>query len=246
MSLLNYKTSNPAFSVGVWNGFSYSPKKMSLQGIIIKTFFCLILVAISTWYVWDLVYQGVNVKWHTSLGLLAAIILSVLTSYKHKWAVITAPLYSLAKGFFLGGFSAYAELQFEGMPMRAVGVTIIAFFIMLFSYKFKIATVTNKFRSVIISATISIMIIYLISWILSFFGISASIIYGTSWFAIGFNIIAASIASLSLLLDFDYIERKVNHVPKYMEWVATWGLLVTLIWLYVEILRLMRKLAIRI
>lgn len=245
MSLIKYNTSNPAFSSGVWRGYSYTPKKMSLGGIILKTFFCLILVAISTWYVWDLVHQGVNVKWYTTLGLLAAIILSILTSYKHKWAVFTAPLYSLAKGFFLGGFSAYAELQFEGMPMRAVGVTIITFFVMLFLYRFKIITVTSKFRSVIISATISIMVIYLISWILSFFGISVSIIYGTSWFAIGFNIIAATVASLSLLLDFDYIDRKINHVPKYMEWVATWGLLVTLIWLYVEILRLMRKLAIR-
>jgi uncharacterized YccA/Bax inhibitor family protein len=245
MSLINYKTSNPAFSNGVWKGYTSSNNKMTLSGIILKTFFCLCILAVSTWYVWDLVHQGVNVKWHTSLGLLAAIILSILTSYKHKWAKITAPLYSLAKGFFLGGFSAYAELQFEGMPMRAVGVTIITFFIMLISYKLKIVAVTHKFRSVIISATISIMIVYLISWILSFFGISASLIYGTSWFAIGFNIIAASIASLSLLLDFDYIERKVNYAPKYMEWVATWGLLVTLIWLYVEILRLMRKLAIR-
>ncbi|PHR71582.1 MAG: hypothetical protein COA67_06085 [Lutibacter sp.] len=243
MSLLNYKTSNPAFSISVWKGYRLSNNKMTLSGIIIKTFFCLLIAAISTWYVWDLVHQGVNVKWHTSLGLLGAIILSVLTSYKHKWASVTAPLYALSKGFFLGGFSAYAELKFEGMPMRAVGVTIITFFIMLFSYKLKIVSITHKFRSVIISATISIMVIYLISWILSFFGISASIIYGTSWFAIGFNIIAASIASLSLLLDFDYIERKVNRAPKYMEWVATWGLLVTLVWVYIEALRIMKKIA---
>ena len=245
MSLLNYKTSNPVFSNGIWKQYSPSSKKMTLGGIIFKTFFCLILVGISTWYVWDLVHQGVNVKWHTSLGLLAAIILSVLTSYKRKWAKFTAPLYSFAKGFFLGGFSAYAELRFEGMPMRAVGVTIITFFVMLFLYQLRIIKVTKQFRSVIISATITIMVVYLISWILSFFGISAKFIYGTSWFAIGFNIVAASIASLALLLDFSFIERKINRAPKYMEWVATWGLLVTLIWLYVEVLRLMKKLAIR-
>jgi uncharacterized YccA/Bax inhibitor family protein len=245
MSLTRYKTSNPAFTAGVWKGYSYSPSRMTLGGILLKTFFCLMILSASTWYVWDLVYQGVNVKWHTSLGLLAAIILSILTSYMHKWAVITAPLYALAKGFFLGGFSAYAELQFEGMPMRAVGVTIIVFFVMLILYRFRIVIVTRKFRSVIIAATISIMVIYLISWILSFFGISASLIYGTSNFAVLFNIVAACIASLALLLDFDFIERKINHVPKYMEWVATWGLLVTLIWLYIEVLRLMKKLAIR-
>jgi len=245
MSLFNHQTSNPAFSNGVWKGYTSYDNKMTLNGIILKTLFCLILVGITTWYVWDLVHQGVNVKWHTSLGLLAAIVLSILTSYKHKWAKYTAPLYSIAKGFFLGGFSAYAELQFEGMPMRAVGVTILTFFVMLFLYKLKVIKVTKQFRSVIISATITIMIIYFISWILSFFGISATLIYGTSWFAIGFNIIAACVASLALLLDFDFIERKINQAPKYMEWVATWGLLVTLIWLYVEVLRLMKKLAIR-
>jgi len=245
MSLFNYKTSNPAFSNGVWRGYSSTSEKMSLGGILLKTFFSLILLGISTWYVWDLVYQGVDVKWYTSLGLLAAIILSILTSYKHKWAKFTAPLYALAKGFFLGGFSAYAEIRFEGMPMRAVGVTIITFFVMLILYKLRIVKVTKQFRSVIISATITIMVIYIISWILSFFGISTTLIHGTSWFAIGFNIVAACVASLSLLLDFDFIERKIGRAPKYMEWVATWGLLVTLIWLYVEVLRLMKKLAIR-
>jgi len=245
MSLLNQKTSNPAFSNGVWKDFKFSERKMTLNGIIIKTFFCLILVGVTTWYVWDLVHQGVDVKWHTSLGLLAAIALSIVTSYKHKWAKFTAPLYSLAKGFFLGGISAYAELKFEGMPMRAVGITIITFFVMLILYKAKIVIVTKQLRSIIISATITIMIVYIITWILNFFGISNSLIHGTSWFAIGFNIIAACVASLALLLDFDFIELKINHAPKYMEWVATWGLLVTLIWLYVEVLRLMKKLAIR-
>jgi uncharacterized YccA/Bax inhibitor family protein len=119
------------------------------------------------------------------------------------------------------------------------------FFVMLVLYRFRIVMLTRKFRSVIIGAIISITAIYLISWILNLFGISASIIYGTSNFSILFNIIAACIASLVLLIDFDFIEGKINHVPKYMEWVATWGLLVTLIWLYIEILRLLKKLIIR-
>jgi uncharacterized YccA/Bax inhibitor family protein len=244
MSILN-KTSNPAFRNYIWNENSPSNDKMTLNGVLLKTFFCLTLVGLSTWYVWDLVYQGIDVKWYTSIGLLAAIILSILTSYKHTWAKFTAPLYSFAKGFFLGGISAYAEIRFEGMPMRAVGVTIITFFVMLILYRFRIIKVTQQFRSVIVSATITIMFIYIITWILSFFGISVPFIYGTSWFAIGFNIIAACVASLALLLDFDFIERKINNAPKYMEWVATWGLLITLIWLYVEVLRLMKKLAIR-
>jgi uncharacterized YccA/Bax inhibitor family protein len=244
MSILN-KTSNPAFSNYIWNKNNEENNLMSLNGILLKTFFCLILVGLSTWYVWDLVYQGVDVKWYTTIGILASIVLSILTSYKHSWAKYTAPLYSFAKGFFLGGISAYAEIKFNGMPMRAVTVTIITFFVMLILYKLRIIIVTKQFRSVIISATVTIMFIYITTWILSFFGIKIPIIYGTSWFAIGFTIIAASIASLALLLDFDFIERKINIAPKYMEWVATWGLLITLIWLYVEVLRLMKKLAIR-
>lgn len=115
---------------------------------------------------------------------------------------------------------------------------------MLLLYQTRIIVVTKKLRSVVITAATSIFVIYIISWILSFFEIKV-FIWGASWPAILFNIAAAIFASLSLLLDFDYIERYKNKSPKYKEWLATWGLLVTLVWLYVEVLRLMRKLAIR-
>ena len=115
---------------------------------------------------------------------------------------------------------------------------------MLLLYQTRIIVVTKKLRSIIIVACSTIFLTYIISWILSFFGIR-SFIWGTSWFAIVFNVVAAVFASLSLLLDFDYIERKKNKAPKSKEWLATWGLLVTIIWLYVEILRLMRKLSIK-
>lgn len=115
---------------------------------------------------------------------------------------------------------------------------------MLLLYQWRVIVVTKKLRSVIITATISIMVVYLISFILGFFGIK-SYIWGTSWLAIVFNVLAAIVASFALLLDFDYIERYKNKAPKYKEWLATWGLLATLIWLYVEVLRLMQKLAIR-
>ncbi len=239
-----YRTSNPAFSSYVWKS-SRSTKKMTLNGILLKSLFSILLVGLTTWYVWDLVNKGVNVKWYTSIGLLAAIFFSVLTSFKRKWAPITTPLYALSKGFFLGGISAYAEIRFPGMPMKAVSITILTFLVMLILYKARIVIVTKQFRSVIISATITIMVIYIINWILSIFGLSLPFVWGTSWFAIGFNVIAAIVASFSLLLDFDFIDRKLYKAPKDYEWVATWGLLVTLIWLYVEVLRLLKKLAIR-
>jgi len=244
MSLTNYRTSNPVFSRYIWRG-SASTKKMTLGGIFFKSIFCIFLVGLSTWYVWDLVYQGENVKWYTYGGLIAAIFFSLLTSFKRRWAPITTPLYAISKGFFLGGFSAYANLQFEGMPMQAVAVTILTFLVMLILYKAKLVVVTKRFRSVIITAIMTIITIYIINWILHFFGLSLPFVWGTSYLAIGFNIIAAIVAAFSLMLDFDFIDRKLHRAPKYYEWVATWGLLVTLIWLYIEVLRLMKKLAIR-
>jgi uncharacterized YccA/Bax inhibitor family protein len=218
---------------------------MSLFGIFYKSIISLLLLSLTLWYVWDLVYQGVNVRWYTSGGLLAAIVFSILTSYRKRWAPITAPLYALSKGLFLGGFSAYINKHFEGYPMQAVQITLITLFVMLLLYQLKIIKVTKRFRSILLTAIFTIMMIYIISWILSFFGISNHLIHGSSWFAIAFTVVAAIIAALTLLLDFDFIDRKLGRAPKYMEWVAVWGLLVSLIWLYIEVLRLMKKLAIR-
>jgi uncharacterized YccA/Bax inhibitor family protein len=163
---------------------------------------------------------------------------------RHHWAPFLVPLYTIAKGLFLGGFSAYAHKNFPELPYQAVGVTIITLFVMLLLYQTRIIVVTKKLRSVIITSVVRIFVVYLISWILGFFGLN-TYIWGTSWLAIVFNCIAAIVASFSLLLDFDHIERQKNRAPKWKEWLATWGLLATLIWLYVEILRLMQKFAIR-
>jgi uncharacterized YccA/Bax inhibitor family protein len=245
MGFFDYKTSNPVFSNYIWTELRRDKGKMSLSGIFFKTLLSFVFLGVSLWYVWDLVYQGVNVFWYTNGGLLAAIVFSILTSYKRTWAPVTAPLYSFAKGFFLGGFSAQINKQFDGYPMQAVGITVATLLVMLILYQLRIIKVTKKFRSIVITVSMTIMLVYLVSWILSFFGIYNRLLWGTSWFAIIFNVVAAIFASLSLLLDFDFIERKVGKAPKYMEWVAVWGLMATLIWLYVEVLRLMKKLAIR-
>ncbi|WP_456441902.1 Bax inhibitor-1/YccA family protein [Psychroserpens sp.] len=244
MRLSNYKTNNPVFSEYFWENQKGSNKKMTVSGILIKSILCILVIAAITAYIWKLNEDGMPVKWFTLGGMLAAIIISVIISVRQHWAPFLVPLYTIAKGVFLGGFSAYAHKHFPEMPYQAIGVTIVTFFVMLLLYQTRIIVVTKKLRSVIITATVSIMVVYIISLVLNFFGIK-SYIWGTSWFAIIFNCIAAIVASFALLLDFDYIERYKNKAPKFKEWLATWGLLATLIWLYVEILRLMQKLAIR-
>lgn len=244
MRLSNYKTNNPVFSEYFWDEQNRSNKKMTVKGIFIKSLFCILVIAAITTFIWKLNEGGMPVKWFTLGGMLAAIIISVVISVRHRWAPFLVPLYTIAKGVFLGGFSAYAHKHFPEMPYQAIGVTIVTFFIMLILYQTRIIVVTKKLRSVIITSAVSIMVVYLISIVLSFFGVK-SYIWGTSWLAIIFNCIAAIVASFALLLDFDYIERYKHKAPKYKEWLATWGLLATLIWLYVEILRLMQKLTIR-
>ena len=145
--------------------------------------------------------------------MLAAIVISIIISVRQNWAPFLVPIYTIAKGVFLGGFSAYAHKNFPEMPFQAIGVTIVTFFVMLVFYQTRVIVITKKLRSVIITATVSIIVVYLISWVLSFFGIK-SYLWGTSWFAIVFNCIAAIVASFALLLDFDYIERYKNKAPK--------------------------------
>lgn len=217
---------------------------MTVSGILIKSLFCIAIIAAITVYIWELHSTGFDIEWFIYGGLIGSIIISVIISVRTQWASFLVPLYAITKGCFLGGISSFAHAKFPNMPYQAIGVTIITFFTILFLYQTRIIVVTKKLRSVIVTAAASIFMVYIISWILNFFGIQ-SFVWGTSTIAIIFNVIAAIVASLTLLLDFQQIERQKNKAPKSKEWLATWGLLVSLIWLYVEILRLMKKLAIR-
>ncbi len=243
MKLLD-KTTNPAFTSYFFNSDSPSTKKMTVTGIFIKSMLSIIIMIIISVGIWKLYKEGAVIKWYSMGGMLAAIIISIVISVRQHWAHILVPLYAIAKGFFLGATTAYVHAKFPNFPYQAIGITMVTFFVVLILYQTRIIIVTKKLRSVIITAATSIFIIYIVSWILGFFGIKV-FIWGTSWPAIIFNVAAATFAALSLLLDFDFIERHKNKSPKYKEWLATWGLLVTLVWLYVEVLRLMRKLAIR-
>ena len=238
------KTSNPAFSDYFWHDDHSDDTKMSVKGVVIKSLFCLLLIVIITIGVWKLFVSGASIKWYTSGGMLSAIVISILISVRQHWAEYLVPLYAIAKGLFLGGISSYAHAKFPNLPYQAIGVTIFTFVTVLILYQTRVIVVTKKLRSVIVTSAASIFLVYVISWILGIFGIR-SFVWSTSWVAILFNVIAAIVASLTLLLDFEYIERHKDQAPKSKEWMATWGLLVSLVWLYAEALRLLRKLAIR-
>jgi uncharacterized YccA/Bax inhibitor family protein len=247
MSLFGLSTSNPAFTTYFWNNSSAKrkPGKMTLRGVVLKSIFCLLLVSLTAGVTWKLFYDGVEVKWITTGGIIVALICSILISVKREWVMPLTIIYALAKGLFIGGFSAYIHKSFPDLPFQAVIITLVTFMIMLLLYVTKIIKVTQKFKSVVITVTTVIFVIYIVSFILSFFGIVISFLWSSSWFAITFNVVAAIFASLSLLLDFDFIDRYIGKSNKTYEWFATWGLLVTIIWLYVEVLRLLKKLAIR-
>lgn len=193
---------------------------MTVTGIMTKTLFCLLVITTIVVAIWKLYANGTSIKWFASGGMLATIVISIVLSIRQQWAHVLVPLYAVAKGFFLGGITAYAQARFPDLPYQAIGVTIVTFFVVLFLYQTRLIVVTNTTKSVIITVCTTIFVVYIISWILSFFGIK-SFIWGTSWLAIGFNIFAAIFAALSLLLDFDYIERQKNKASKYKEWMAT-------------------------
>ena len=243
--LSGYKTSNPAFSKNFWKFNSDFSEKMSVNGILIKTLGVLLLLTGALSFVWYLAANNHPIKWFTTGGMIVAILISFGIALKPMWAKYFVPVYAIAKGLFLGGFSYYAHIQFPYLPLQAVAITVIAFFVMLTLYQTRLIIVTKRLRSIITVAILSIMIIYIMTFILGLFGIHFSFLWDTSWIAIGFNLFAAITAAFSLLLDFDAIEKQKNKSPKSREWIATWGLLVSLVWLYIEVLRLLRKLSIR-
>jgi len=175
-------------------------------------------------------------------GLLGGLIFALITTFKKTWAPVTAPVYALLEGLALGGISAVFELRFPGIAIQSVGLTFGAMFVLLLAYRSGLIPVTQKFRLGIIAATGAIMLFYVAELLLGFFGVRFASINGSGIVGIGFSVVIVAVAALNLVLDFDFIESGVRaRAPKYMEWYSAFGLMVTLIWLYLEILRLFSK-----
>ncbi|MCF8060705.1 MAG: Bax inhibitor-1/YccA family protein [Bacteriovoracaceae bacterium] len=177
-------------------------------------------------------------------GAIIGFILAMVTIFKKEWSMYTAPLYAVCEGAFLGGISYVYQLQFPGIVQNAVMLTFGVALMMLAIFRYKIIEVTQQLRVGIAAATGAIFLVYLVSMIMGFFGSSIPMIHSAGPIGIGFSLVVVGIASFNLLLDFDFIERasEQRNAPKYMEWFGAFGLMVTLVWLYLELLRLLSKL----
>jgi uncharacterized YccA/Bax inhibitor family protein len=175
-------------------------------------------------------------------GAIGGLILALVTVFKKEWSPVTAPMYALVEGLFLGSISALFNAKFPGIVMQAVMLTFGTLFVMLAAYRSGLIKVTENFKLGVVAATGGIALLYLASFVLSFFNINVPVIHEASWLGIAFSLFVVVVAALNLVLDFDFIETGADaRAPKYMEWYAGIGLLVTLVWLYLELLRLISK-----
>lgn len=219
-------------------------QEMTLSGTINKTAILFLILCGSAMTTWWMAFNGLNVMLPAIGGAIVGLILVVISAFKPQYSPYLAPGYALFEGLFIGGISAIFEAMYPGIVINAVGATLVTFLICLGLYKFKIVKVTEKFKSVVVAATLAIATYYLISWLVSMFTSFTPVHYGNSMMSIGISVFVIIIAALNLFLDFDQIEKGVQErMPKFMEWYGAMGLIITLVWLYIEFLRLLSKLS---
>ncbi len=246
------RTANPALNDKTFEGFgSYaaSNQAMSIQGTVNKTGILLLLAMFTASIAWSKYNPQMagetlgGVKPLMGVGAIGGFIFAIITTMKPNWAALTAPIYALLEGLFLGGISVVFEMMYQGIVMQAVGITFGVMVSLLLAYKTGLIKATENFKLGVAAATGGIFLMYMATWILGFFGISMPFIHGSGPLGIGISMFIVVIAALNLVLDFDFIEEGARRgAPKHMEWYAAFGLMVTLVWLYVEILRLLSKL----
>ncbi|MFN8250531.1 MAG: Bax inhibitor-1/YccA family protein [Ferruginibacter sp.] len=223
---------------------------MTVKGTLQKFGFLFLMTMGTAFYSWKEAAEGGNVGPLILGGAIGGLVIAIVLIFKKEWSPYLAPLYALAEGLFVGAISAqYNYALAEVAPniiINAVGLTFGTAIAMYLLYSFRIIRATQKFKAIIFTATAGIAIFYLIAFALSFFGISIPFLHEGSALGIGFSVFVVALAALNLILDFDMIEQGAAlGAPKYMEWYGAFGLLVTIVWLYLEILRLLSKLSSR-
>lgn len=248
------KSSNPVFRENVFSrDYRSSSDVMTVNGTMNKTAVMLLIVIAAAMFTWNKFFKAVAINPEAGaaavmpwliIGGIGGLITTLVIVFRPQSSGISAPLYAVFEGLLIGGISALFESMYGGIVMRAVMLTLAVFLAMLFLYRTGIIKVTQKFMMIVVAATAGIAIVYLVSFIAGLFGAQMSFLYGSGNFSIGFSLVVVAVAALNLVLDFSFIENaSAQGAPKHMEWYGAFGLMVTLIWLYLEILRLLSKLA---
>lgn len=254
---MNFKSNNPflgnkSFSKPTTHAYqqdstliSYD-QEMTVSGTINKSFIMLLLLLATASVTWWLAFNGMSPMPFAIGGAIIGLILVLVSSFKPHLSPYLAPAYALFEGLFIGGISAVFEAMYPGIVIQAVGATFVTFLVCFGLYKYNIVKVNEQFKSVVIAATLAVATYYLVSWLLAMFTSFTPVHYDNSLMSVGISVVVIIIAALNLFLDFDMIEKGAqNRQPKYMEWFGAMGLMITLVWLYIEFLRLISKLSSR-
>jgi uncharacterized YccA/Bax inhibitor family protein len=234
------RSGNPVLRDSVFQDAQSTGKVMTLNGVVNKTGILLLLCMAGFAVAW---YQPTPAPALLIAGALGGLVLALVTSFVPKVAPFTSPVYAILEGLFLGAISAIFENSYKGIASQAAMLTFGTLAVMLTLYKTRIIRVTDTLRSVVIGATCAVALLYVVGLVLSMFGSGIPFIHSSGTFGIIFSLAVVGLAAFNLLLDFDFIEQGVYAgAPKYLEWYAGFSMLVTLVWLYLEILRLLAKL----
>ena len=239
---LTYRSGNPVLTSNAFNTTSVSSETMTINGTVNKTFLSLTLLMVTGYYTF---MSGQIMSGFAIFSLIAAFIVAIITMYKKEWSPITVPIYAILEGIGLGWISYSFNSLYDGIVLSAICITVSILLAMLMIYRSGLIKPTENFKLGVCAATGGIALLYIINLVMSFFGSQMGImnIQNASLMSIGFSLFVIVIAALNLVVDFDFIEEGAEKgAPKYMEWFGALGLMVTLVWLYLEILRLLAKL----
>lgn len=255
------RTGNPALNANTFENFgayhqetgTAAANVMTIGGTVQKTFLLLVLAMGSAYYTWSQTFRLVEADPGAAVGSVApwvfggaivGIVTGLVICFKHTWAPFLAPVYAVAEGLFLGGISAGFEARYPGIVVQAIGGTFGTLFCLLAAYQSGLIKPTENFKLGIAAATGGIGMLYLVMFMARLFGFPLfDPFFGSGIVGIGFSVVVVAIAALNLVLDFDFIEQAAERgAPKYLEWYGGFALMVTLVWLYLEILRLLSKL----
>ena len=242
---LAMRSANPALGADTFRAAprTIGDEAMTIQGTVNKTALALVVLLVAATYSWNLGIGDPRVPVFMMVGIIGGLVVAMATVFKPTWAPVTTPLYAALEGLALGGISATFEARYPGLVSQAVFLTFGTLGAMLMAYRSGLIKATENFKLGVFAATGGIALVYLINFVMSLFGASIPLINSSGTFGIVFSLFVVGIAALNLVLDFDFIEQgAARGAPKYMEWYGAFGLLVTLVWLYLEILRLLAKL----